>query len=207
MFNMKKVFAVTLAATTILGTSLTAFATTEAASSSSPATESSSGDESTTPTYASSTVAGVKSTAAGQILATKIDGAAVTTPSDALSANLGLAANEKAYVKVSDFDAKKSYAANAVAEAVLAAIPGASRGPAINFEVGKMTNGNYSQLDGGAVSASFAVAPSWAKSKSKLSAIKISVKGIGLLPDTDLNPYTISVNTTADPQVLVVIGQ
>ncbi len=197
----KRVLAVILAATTILGTSLTAFATTQAASSSSSSTE-----EAAAPTYAAPVVAGVKSSASGTILATNIAGAAVTTPKDALSSNLGLAANEKAYVKVSNFDGKKSKEAKAVVDAVAAALPNAKVGPTINFEVGKMAGGKYTKLENGAVEAAFQVSGSFSKGKT-LSAIKVTTSGIGILPDKDSNPYTITVDTTAEPQVLAIIAQ
>ncbi len=195
--NTKRVLAVILAATTILGTSLTAFATTQAASSSS--------SEPAAPTYAAPVVAGVKSTAAGTILATNIAGAAVTTPKEALAASLGLADGEKAYVKVSNFDAKKSKDAKVVVDAVVKAL-GAKAGPAINFEVGKMAGGKYTKLENGAVSAAFQVNGSFSKGKT-LSAIKVTTSGVAVLPDTDSNPYTITVNTTAEPQVLQIVAQ
>ena len=189
----KRVLAVVLAATTILGASLTAFAATETASA--PAA--------TEPTYAASSVAGKASTTAGTNLATVIDGAAVTTPKDQLSTSLGLAANEKAYTKVSNFDAKKSTAAKAVVDAVVKAL-GVKAGPAVNFEVGKMAGGKYTQLSNGAVSASFAVAPSFAKGGT-LAAIKVTTSGAAILPDTDNNPNTITVNTTPEQQVLQIV--
>ncbi len=188
----KRVLAVILAATTILGASLTAFAATETPSAPEP-------------TYATNAVAGKASTAPGTNIATVINGAAVTTPKDALTANLGLAANEKAYTKVSNFDAKKSTAVKAILDGFTAAT-GVKVGPAVNFEVGKMAGGKYTKLENGAVSASFAVAPSFAKGKT-LSALKVSSAGVALLPDTDSNPNTITVNTTAEQQVLAIIAQ
>ena len=190
----KRVLAVILAATTILGASLTAFAATETASA--PAE----------PTYAASSVAGKASTTAGTNLATVINGAAVTTPKDQLAGSLGLAANEKAFTKISNFDAKKSTAAKAVLDAVNAALGIAKAGPTINFEVGKMAGGKYTQLENGAISASFAVSPSYAKGKT-LSAVKVTTSGIAILPDTDSNPNTITVNTTPEQQVLEIIAQ
>lgn len=190
----KRVLAVVLAATTILGASLTAFAATETASA--PAE----------PTYAVNSVAGKASTASGTNLATVIDGAAVTTPKEDLSSNLGLAANEKAHAKISNFDAKKSTAAKAVLDAVNSALGITKAGPTINFEVGKMAGGKYTQLENGAVSASFQVNGNFAKGKT-LSAVKVTSAGIALLPDTDNNPNTITVNTTVEPQVLEIIAQ
>ena len=195
----KRVLAVVLAATTILGASLTAFATTQAASSSSTPSEA------PAPEYAAPTVAGVKSTAAGTIVATNIKGAAITTPKENLNSNLGLADGEKAWVKVSNFDGKKSNQAKAVVDAIVSAL-GVKAGPAVNFEVGKMANGKYTQLENGTVSAAFQVDGNFSKGKT-LSAVKVSSAGVAVLPDTDSNPYTITVNTTTEPQVLQIVAQ
>ncbi|MCR4754412.1 MAG: hypothetical protein K5868_02660 [Lachnospiraceae bacterium] len=195
----KRVLAVVLAATTILGASLTAFATTEAASGSSTPSEPAA------PTYAAASVAGVKSTAAGSIVATNIQGAAITTPKESLNSNLGLADGEKAWVKVSNFDAKKSKDAKVVVDAIVSAL-GVKAGPAVNFECGKMANGKYTKLENGTVSAAFQVDGDFSKGKT-LSAIKVTSAGAAILPDTDNNPYTITVNTTVEPQVLQIVAQ
>ena len=191
--NTKRVLAVVLAATTIFGASLTAFAATETASA--PAE--------TETTYAAPSVAGKASTTAQVNLATVVNGAAVTTPKDQLNASLGLAAGEKALTKVSNFDAKKSTAAKAVIDAAVKAL-GVTAGPAVNFEVGKMAGGKYTQLSNGTVSAAFAVAPSFAKGGT-LAAIKVTTSGVAMLPDTDSNPNTITVNTTPEQQVLQIV--
>lgn len=203
MLKMKKVLAVTLAATTILGTSLTAFAATTQAASSSSSTST----EASAPTVGSNVVAGAKSTVAGTNLATVVTGTAVTTPADALVAGLGLAANEKAYAKISNFDAKKSKAAKAVVDAVVAAIPNAKLGPVVNFELGKTVGGKYTALaeNTGAVAVSFGVPAGFAKGAKNMAVIKVTTTGVAILPDLDSNANTVTVATTAGPGVHAII--
>ncbi len=201
--RMKKVLAVTLAATTILGTSLTAFATTVAASSSS---SSSSSSESSTPVVASSTVAGVKSTTAGINYATAVAGSAVTTPAANIAAAFGLAANEKAFTKFYNFDAKKSTAAKAVIDAVVALIPGAKLGPIVNVELGKMTSGKYSLLpETGVVTLAFGLPGGFAKDAKNVAVIKVTTTGVYILPDLDTNPNTVTFNTTGGAGAYAII--
>ncbi len=214
--RMKKVLAVTLAATTILGTSLTAFAATAAGSAagsavattktSSGSGSSSSGSTETTPTEGSSVVAGVKSTVAGINYATVVSGSAVTTPANAISAAFGLAANEKPFAKFYNFDAKKSTAAKAVIDAVVAFIPGAVLGPVVNVELGKMTSGKYSLLpETGAVALAFGVPAGFAKGAGNMAIIKVTTTGVAILPDLDTNANTITVATTGGAGVYAII--
>ncbi len=201
--RMKKVLAVTLAATTILGTSLTAFAaTTQAASSGS----SSSSTETAAPVVGTSVVAGVKSTTAGINYATAVTGSAVTTPAANISAAFGLAANEKPFTKFYNFDAKKSTAAKAVVDAVVALIPGATLGPIVNVELGKMTGGKYSLLpETGAVAVSFGLPGAFAKGANNVAVIKVTTTGVVILPDLDTNPNTVTVATTGGAGVFAII--
>lgn len=197
--RMKKVLAVTLAATTILGTSLTAFAATTVAASSSSS-------ESSTPVVASSTVAGVKSTTAGINYATAVAGSAVTTPAANISAAFGLAANEKPFTKFYNFDAKKSTAAKAVIDAVVSLIPGAKLGPVVNVELGKMTSGKYSLLpETGVVRLAFALPGGFAKDAKNVAVIKVTTTGIAILPDLDTNPYTVTFDTTGGAGAYAII--
>ncbi|MCR5399334.1 MAG: hypothetical protein K6E68_07335 [Lachnospiraceae bacterium] len=197
--RMKKVLAVTLAATTILGTSLTAFATTQAASSSSSSTAE-------TPAVASSTVGGVKSTTRGVNYATAVTGSAVTTPAATISAAFGLAANEAPFTKFYNFDPKKSKDANKVINDVVALIPGAVRGPSVNMEFGKMAGGKYSLLPAtGAVTVSFGLPAAFSKNAKNVAVISVSELGLALLPDLDVNPYTVTVNAPSGKSVGTII--
>ncbi len=199
--RMKKVLAVTLAATTILGTSLTAFATTQAASSSS-----SSSSTAETPAVASSTVGGVKSTTRGVNYATAVTGSAVTTPAATISAAFGLANNEAPFTKFYNFDAKKSKDANKVINDVVAAIPGAVRGPSVNMEFGKMAGGKYSLLPAtGVITVGFGLPAAFAKDAKNVAVISVSELGLALLPDLDVNPYTVTVNAPSGKSVGTVI--
>ena len=198
MLKMKKVLAVTLAATTILGTSLTAFATTEAATSSSEETA----EEAV---VASSTVAGVASTTPGINFATAVTGSAVTTPAANIAAAYNLGANEKAFSKFYNFDAKKSTAAKAVIDAVAAAT-GVTVGPIVNVELGKMTGGQYSLLPEGApITLAFGVPASFAKGAANLAVIKVTTTGVAILPDLDTNPNTVTFNTTGGQAVYAIV--
>ena len=197
--RMKKVLAVTLAATTILGTSLTAFAATTVAASGSSSSD-------PAPVVASSTVAGVKSTTAGINYATAVAGSAVTTPAANISAAFGLAANEKPFTKFYNFDAKKSTAAKAVIDAVVSLIPGAKLGPVVNVELGKMTGKTYSLLpETGVVRLAFGLPGGFAKDAKNVAVIKVTTTGIAILPDLDTNPYTVTFDTTGGAGAYAII--
>lgn len=92
-----------------------------------------------------SAVNGKATTTAGFYMATKVNGTAILSSVADIKAGYGLAGDEKPFVKFYNFDAKKSYAANA-ALAAIAASQNAYMGTAFNLEIGKMSAGKYSLL-------------------------------------------------------------
>ncbi len=216
--RMKKVLAVTLAATTILGTSLTAFAASDAGSAagSAAATSSTGGSGSSSSTGSTSetqapkegvsAVAGAKSTTAGINYATAVSGSAILTPAADIAAAFQLAANEKPFVKFYNFDAKKSNLAKAVVDAV-ASYFGYKVGPVVNVEIGKMTGKAYSLLpETGAIALAFGIPGNFAKQGTQFAIIKVAVSGVQILPDLDTNPNTITVATTGGQAVYAIVA-
>lgn len=154
-----------------------------------------------------SSVAGVTTTVAGVYLAQKVNGTAVTTAVSTIAQGYGLASNEKPYAKFSDMDPKKSYAAKAVIDAV-AASQGATVGPMLNIELGKMTAGKYSLLpsDGAPIRLSVGVPGNFVQSGKTYAVVRVRAGGaVTILQDIDANPNTVTFDTTGGAGAYAII--
>ena len=147
---------------------------------------------------ATSSVAGVKSTVSGVYLAQKVNGTAVTTPVATIAAGYGLAKGEKAIAKFSDMNPKKSYLAKQCMD-VAAASQGATVGPMLNIEFGKMSGGKYSLLptDGAEIRISVGLPKDFIQEDATYAVIRVRTGGvITILKDMDNDPKTVTFDTT-----------
>lgn len=154
-----------------------------------------------------SSVAGTKTTVSGVYLATSVNGTAITTGMDAIKAGYGLAANEKAYAKFSNLDAKKSPLAKQAIDWA-AASQNAVVGPMLNVELGKMTAGKYSLLpaDGAAIRLSFGIPKNFAQDGKTYAVVCVRAGGaVSILADTDSNPNTVTFDTTGGAGAYAII--
>ena len=154
-----------------------------------------------------SSVAGTKTTVSGVYLATSVSGTAITTGMDAIKAGYGLAANEKAYAKFSNLDAKKSPLAKQAIDWA-AASQNAVVGPMLNVELGKMTAGKYSLLpaDGAAIRLSFGIPKNFAQDGKTYAVVCVRAGGaVSILADTDSNPNTVTFDTTGGAGAYAII--
>lgn len=154
-----------------------------------------------------SSVAGVKSSLAGVYLATSVNGTAVTTPLATVAESYALAAGERPYVRVYNFDGKKSTAAQAVIDSAAAAL-GAAVGPVINFELGKVSGGQFTLLpsDGPAISVKLGIPKSFAQGDKTFAMICVRPGGaVTILEDMDTDPNTITFATTAGQGAYAII--
>lgn len=154
-----------------------------------------------------SSVAGVKTTVSGVYLARKVNGTVVSTAATTIAQGYGLASNEKPYAKFSDMDPKKSYAAKAVIDAV-AVSQGATVGPMLNIELGKMAAGKYSLLpSGGApIRLSVGVPSNFAQSGKTYAVVCVRAGGaVTILQDVDTNPNTVTFDTTGGAGAYAII--
>lgn len=155
----------------------------------------------------SSSVAGVWSSVSGVYLATNVNGAAITTPLDTIAGSYALAAGERPYVRVYNFDGKKSTAAQAVIDNAAAAL-GATVGPVINFELGKMSGGKFTLLpsEGAAVNVKFGIPKSFAQADKTFAIICVRPGGaVTVLQDLDTDPNTITFATTAGQGAYAIV--
>ncbi len=154
-----------------------------------------------------SSVAGVKTTVAGVYLATGVNGSVVTTGVTAIAEGYGLTGSEKPYAKFFNLDAKKSpLAKNAIDLA--AASQGATVGPMLNIELGKMTSGKYSLLptEGAAIRISLGIPKSFAQAGKTYAVICVRAGGaVSVLQDVDTNPDTVTVDTTGGAGAYAII--
>lgn len=154
-----------------------------------------------------SSVAGVKTTVAGVYLATGVNGSVVTTGVTAIAEGYGLTGSEKPYAKFFNLDAKKSpLAKNAIDLA--AASQGATVGPMLNIELGKMTSGKYSLLpaEGAAIRISLGIPKSFAQSGKTYAVICVRAGGaVSVLQDVDTNPDTVTFDTTGGAGAYAII--
>lgn len=154
-----------------------------------------------------STVAGAKTTVTGVYLATSVDGSAITTGVAAIKEGYGLANNETPYAKFSNLDAKKSPLAKQAID-LAAASQGATVGPMLNVELGKMTAGKYSLLpsDGAAIRLSFGIPKNFAQADKTYAVVCVRAGGIvSILADVDSNPNTITFDTTGGAGAYAII--
>lgn len=152
-------------------------------------------------------VAGVKTTTAGVYLATSVNGSAVTTSVAAIKEGYGLTGSETPYAKLSNLDAKKSPLAKQAID-LAAASQGATVGPMLNVELGKMSAGHYSLLpsDGAAIRLSFGIPKSFAQADKTYAVVVVRAGGVvSILADVDSNPDTITFDTTGGAGAYAII--
>ncbi len=154
-----------------------------------------------------SAVAGVKSSLPGVYLATNVRGTAITTGLTSIAESYSLANGEKPYARVYNMDGKKSYLAQACINDAAAAL-GASVGPAINVEIGKMAAGKFSLLpaEGAPITLKVGVPASFAQSGKTFAVVAVRPGGaVSILTDTDDNPDTVTFDTTAGQAAYALI--
>lgn len=154
-----------------------------------------------------STVAGVKSTTAGVYLATSVAGSTITTSVAAIKEGYGLANGETPYAKFFNLDVKKSPLAKQAID-LAAASQGATVGPMLNIELGKMTAGKYSLLssDGPAIRLSFGIPKNFAQAEKTFAVVCVRAGGaVSILSDVDSNPNTITFDTTGGAGAYAII--
>lgn len=187
------------------GTSTTS---SSSASSSTSSVSSASGESSVVaevPT--TSSVAGVRTTVGGVYLASSVNGTAVTTGVSTIAQGYGLTGSERPYSKFSNLDPKKSPLAKAAIDAA-AASQGATVGPMINIELGKMSAGKYSLLpaDGPAIRIAFGIPKNFARSNATYAVVCVRAGGaVSILPDVDDNVNTITFDTTGGAGAYAII--
>ena len=145
-----------------------------------------------------SSVAGVKTTVKGVYIATVVNGSAITTPLNTITAGYGLKAGETPAARIYNMNVKKSPLAAAALNSVAQSV-GASVGPYVNVELGKMAGGKFSLLpsDGAEISVSFGIPASFAQSGKTFAVACVRPGGaVSILQDVDDNPNTVTLNTT-----------
>ena len=197
---VKRMLAVTLAATLMVAPAITAGATTD----SSEASSSDSGSSSTTVEVVNTDVTPSSTVAvAGTVLKSQINGAyavktlagvAVRQGNDAIKAAAGLGKNETPFARVYDLTAKKSPKVFDSFNGAAAAAGGTVLG-AVNFDLGKMAGGKFAGLSADvSVPVTFGVKNANGRT---LSVIKVAPGGATtILKDTDENPNTVTVPVT-----------
>ncbi len=154
-----------------------------------------------------SSVAGVKTTVRGVYLATVVNGSVITTPLNTIAAGYGLTAGETPYARIYNMDVKKSPLAAAALNSVAQSV-GASVGPYVNVELGKMAGGKFGLLpsDGAEISVSFGIPASFAQSGKTFAVACVRPGGaVSILKDTDDNPNTVTFNTTGGQGAYAII--
>lgn len=154
-----------------------------------------------------SSVAGVKSSLPGVYLATSVSGTAITTGLDNIAAGYGLAAGERPYARIYNFDGKKSNLAQACIDNAAAGL-GAAVGPAINVEIGKMASGKFSLLpaEGTPITLKVGIPKSFAQDGKTFAVVAVRPGGaVSILSDTDGDPNTVTFDTTAGQAVYAFI--
>lgn len=154
-----------------------------------------------------SSVAGVKTSVSGVYLATSVNGSVVTTDLTTIAEGYGLTGSEKPYAKFFNLDAKKSPLAKSAID-LAAASQGATVGPMLNIELGKMANGKYSLLssDGPAIRISLGIPKSFAQSDKTYAVIRVCAGGaVSILQDVDTNPDTVTFDTTGGAGAYAII--
>lgn len=217
--KMKRILAATLAATMVMASALTVFASGTGGSGSGisgAGSSSSSGSSSQSVSVAVEAVksanvaikvagSDVKTTIAGCYAAEKVEGVAVTTPLAEVKANLGLKAGQTPYVIIYDTDAKKSHLAmdcvNAAAESI-----GASFVAAINVDLGAKENGKFVTLTNGSIAMVVGI-PSVDVTKT-YSMVCVQPGGIvTILEDQDTNPNTVTFEVKAGLGTYAIVAK
>jgi hypothetical protein len=197
---LKRVLAVTLAASLMVAPVITAGATTNSSqpAASSTSTASQESTPATNPdvkTTGSVSVPGANLTSdvPGSYLIKTIAGIAVRQNAATIKAAAGLAANESVFVRAYDITAAKAPAAFASANFAATALGGTIKG-ALNIDLGKLTAGkNFTTLNGVAVPCTFGIRN--ATAGKKLVVIRVLPGGaVEVLEDQDENPNTVTVN-------------
>lgn len=156
---------------------------------------------------ATSTVAGTKTSAPGAYMAKSVTGTAVTSGVDTIAEGYGLTGTERPYGKFSDLSAKKSPLAAAAIDAA-AASQGATVGPMLNVELGKMSGGKYSLLpsDGPAIRLAFGIPKNFADADATFAVVCVRAGGaVSILNDVDDNPNTVTFDTTGGAGAYAII--
>lgn len=197
---IKKLMVGALTASLVMAPAMSVFAATTTTASGNSVVSESTSDEVTTVAEIPSTssVAGVTTTVSGVYLATSVNGTAVTTAVSAIAEGYGLTGNEKPYAKFSNLDPKKSTLAKQAID-LCAASQGATVGPMLNIELGKMSAGKYSLLpsDGAAIRLSVGIPKNFAQDGKTFAVIRVRAGGeVSILTDVDSNPNTVTFDTT-----------
>lgn len=163
----------------------------------------------TVETYATtSSVSGIKSTVDGVYIVNKVNGIAFTTPLTDITTGYGLAAGERAFVKVLDLNPKKCYLAQAVIDNAAAAL-GAEAGPALYIEIGKMdAAGSYSLLsqDGSEVTVKVGIPANFVQEGKTFTVVCVRSGGaFSFLKDLDADPNTVTFATTGGAGAYAIV--
>lgn len=154
-----------------------------------------------------SSVGSVKSATAGIYLATSVNGSVVTTSIASIAQSYGLASNERAYSKFSNLDSKKSPLAKASID-LAAASQGATVGPMLNIELGKMSDGRYSLLpsDGADIRILLGIPKNFIQADKTYAMVCVRAGGaVSILQDIDDNPATITFDTKGGAGAYAII--
>lgn len=210
---IKKLMMGALTASLVMAPAMSAFAATTTVADTESVVEeavaaSTSGEVTTVAEIPStSSVAGVKTTVSGVYFATSVNGTAVTTAVSSIAEGYGLASNEKPYAKFSNMDPKKSKLAKAAID-FAAASQGATVGPMLNIELGKMSGGKYSLLpsDGAAIRLSVGIPKNFAQDGKTYAVVCVRAGGaVSILADVDSNPNTVTFDTTGGAGAYAII--
>lgn len=134
----------------------------------------------------------------GAYMSKTIPGTIVLTDKTTLAAAYGLAAGEQPYVRIYDITEKKSPAAMASINAAAGAV-GGTVVATVNMELGKLAGGKFSLLaQGGApITMVFGIPQTAVRAGYAYAMICVRPGGVvEVLPDLDLDPNTVTFNTT-----------
>ncbi len=207
---LKKILAVTLAASLMVASAVTAgAASTDSSSSGSESTaQSSENSSSSTATTSTSTVAGVgTSTVGGAYSVKNLGGVAVREPATAIASKAGMTANEKPYVRAYDITAKQSPAAFVSINSAASSVGGTVVG-AVNIDLGKLTGGKFTQLpDGVSVQTTIGIPGGKVDSSKTYAIVKVLPGGATeIIADQDTNPNTVTFNITGGLAAYAIIA-
>lgn len=226
--KIKKMLAITLAATMIMASAMTVCAAdgsggsggsggdSTSTTTSSESSSKSQGDDNTPvikladvmPANTIMTISGTKvvSTIAGAYSAKSVDGIAVITPIEQIKANLGLKPGQTPYIMIFDTDVKKSNLAmdslNAAAEAL-----GGKIVTSLNIDLGAKQNGKFITLSDGTVNVVVGLPKTAIDPAKTYSVVCVRPEGeISILEDQDTNPNTImfAVNAGLGSYAIIV---
>ncbi|MCM1154982.1 MAG: hypothetical protein NC392_06430 [Roseburia sp.] len=154
-----------------------------------------------------SSVAGVTTTVKGVYLATSVNGSVITTSLSSIASGYGLTKGETPYARIYNMDVKKSFRAAAVIDQAASAI-GATVGPYVNVELGKMSGGKFSLLssEGATITVSFGIPASFAQAGKTFAVVCVRPGGaVSILEDTDNDPNTVTFDTTGGQGAYAII--